>query len=265
MSIWDYFFADPLVELFKFTCGSSYYGYAATTGQSIRFDNLMYQPEYIHRSALHYSSDYAKDTLSVTLPATAAVANLFLGGTPEHLLKLTVYRGGKHAADFAPIWVGVVNGASFDFTGSAYSCELACETVASRMERFGLARCYQLTCPHTLYSERCGVNQPNYAVNRQVLTTDGFTVSINGTALADGWFTAGQLVKPDGSRRFIAASLGNVLTLERHLLLAAGDTVTLYPGCDKARTTCIGKFGNGVNYGGFPWMPLTSPFTSTIG
>lgn len=263
--IWNYFFADPMMELYKFQCGSSFFAYAATSGKSFRFENLVFEPEYIVRTGLHYSSDYAKDTLTVTIPASNAIAQIYMNGTPEHLLHLTVYRGSKHAASFTPIWVGLVNGASFDFSSDTFVCELACETAASRMERFGLARCYQLTCPHTLYGTFCGVNQASFAEARQISVTSGFSVTVSGAAFADGYFTAGQLVRQDGSRRFVAANTGNTLTLERGLPLSVGDTVTLYPGCDKSRATCVNKFSNGVNFGGFPWMPLSSPFTSTIG
>lgn len=263
--IWNSFFADPIMELYKFQCASTCYTYAATSDTPILFDNLLYAPEYIVRTGLHYSADYAKDTLTVTIPASNAVAGLFMEGTPEHILRLTICRGGLKAEDFSPVWVGVVNGASFDFSSETYTCDLACETVASRMERFGLARCYQLSCPHTLYSTRCGVTQSHFATIRHVLSINDFTVTVDGEALPDGYFTAGQIVRQDGSRRFIASSTGNAFTLERSLALSTGDTVTLYPGCDKARTTCVSKFGNGPNYGGFPWMPLTSPFTSTIG
>jgi hypothetical protein len=42
--------------------------------------------------------------------------------------------------------------------------------------------------------------------------------------------------------------------------LAAGTTVTLFPGCDHTLATCSGKFSNTANYGGFPFMPTKNPF-----
>ncbi len=262
--IWNYYFSDPVTELYKFQCGSAFYTYIATSSTSCRFENAVYEPEYIVRTGLHYSSDYAKDTLTVTLPASNAVAQVFMTGTPEFLMRLTVYRGARKAA-FIPIWVGLVNGASFDFTDNASSCDLTCETAVSRMERFGLARNYQLACPHTLYGAKCGVSQTAFASMRSVSAVNGFDVTVDGSAILDGYYLAGQLVKPDGSRRFISGNRGNILTLERRLPLSVGDAVTLYPGCDKARATCVSKFNNGAAYGGFPWMPAASPFTATIG
>jgi uncharacterized phage protein (TIGR02218 family) len=40
----------------------------------------------------------------------------------------------------------------------------------------------------------------------------------------------------------------------------AGDTFTVYPGCDKTQATCTSKFSNLINFGGFPYVP--SPETA---
>jgi hypothetical protein len=36
--------------------------------------------------------------------------------------------------------------------------------------------------------------------------------------------------------------------------VAPGDTFTIYPGCNKLRTTCQ-AFGNDINFGGQPFIP----------
>jgi len=50
-----------------------------------------------------------------------------------------------------------------------------------------------------------------------------------------------------------------VLTLSRPLLNIpiAGDTYTLYAGCDKLQATCSGKFNNLVHFRGFPYIPAS--------
>jgi uncharacterized phage protein (TIGR02218 family) len=37
--------------------------------------------------------------------------------------------------------------------------------------------------------------------------------------------------------------------------IAPGDAFSLTPGCDKSFATCQAKFGNGVNFRGFPHIP----------
>ena len=43
--------------------------------------------------------------------------------------------------------------------------------------------------------------------------------------------------------------------------LKAGDAFEAYPGCDHTLATCAAKFGNQLNYGGFPYIPVKNPFT----
>jgi len=37
--------------------------------------------------------------------------------------------------------------------------------------------------------------------------------------------------------------------------IVASDTFTIITGCDKTQRTCIDKFNNNVNHGGFPNIP----------
>lgn len=262
--IWDYFFAMPEVELYLFSCGARYYPYIATSESSYTYGGRVYHPETITRSSLHFSSDYARDVLTVTLPATNEVAGLFFSGTPEHLMRLYVYRGQK-GQTLTNIWSGLVNGATYSYGGDAYSCELSCETAASRMERLGLARCYQLSCPHVLFSSKCGVNANSYASGRTVTAVSGATVTVSGWA-DNGYYAGGKFQTVDGGElRYINGNTGNVLYLDRALSVPVGKAVTIWPGCNKARSTCVGKFGNGSAFGGFPWLPVQNPYISTIG
>jgi uncharacterized phage protein (TIGR02218 family) len=41
-----------------------------------------------------------------------------------------------------------------------------------------------------------------------------------------------------------------------------GDVLSLYPGCDHSMATCISKFNNLVNYGGFPYMTQKNPWSN---
>ena len=98
----------------------------------------------------------------------------------------------------------------------------------------------------------------------RVESASGYFLTVP-TGMPDGWFSGGQIVLGSGERRYIASSSGSIIRLEHVLPNAAGSYATLYPGCNKSRAACMGKFGNGINFGGFPWMPAASPFTSTIG
>lgn len=64
--------------------------------------------------------------------------------------------------------------------------------------------------------------------------------------------------------RYISAHLGSTVTLSNQIPeLTAGKQVEVYPGCDHTLATCRDKFGNHINFGGFPWIPGRNPFTSS--
>lgn len=264
--LYDVFFADSPVELYRFTLGGTAWGFVATCTDSYVHDGTTFVPEYLVRTRMHYSSDFARDVLTVTVPADNEVAQIFFTGTPEYQMRLAVLRGGWHNGGFSQIWSGTVNGAAFTFSSDTYTCDLTCETLAARMERQGLARCYQLTCPHTLYGPRCRADQGRMAAPETVKSQpSAIDIELSQT-YADGWFSGGHLVRnADGKRRYIVSGTGSLIRMERGLSFNPGDSLTLYPGCDKSRTTCAEKFGNGLNFGGFPWLPAENPFTSSIG
>ena len=42
---------------------------------------------------------------------------------------------------------------------------------------------------------------------------------------------------------------------------AVGDTFSVFPGCDKTKTTCAGKFSNIARFRGFPFVPVPETIT----
>ena len=119
------FLREAPIELYRFELGGETYRYAATSGEPYVYKGDVYAPEYLLRGGLHFSNDFAKDVLTITLPATNAVAALFFSGTPEYAMRLKVFRGVRGAADLPAVWSGTVNGASFSFSDEAYTCDLS--------------------------------------------------------------------------------------------------------------------------------------------
>jgi hypothetical protein len=123
-------------------------------------------------------------------------------------------------------------------------------------ERFGP------TCRADLYDGRCKVSADAFKATAMVDTVSGqfaFTVTASPDARAvDGWYDMGQGVIESGDnagspfaiKTWTASSL-TVETMEPvDILVSAGDTLTLYPGCDKSSAMCINRFANIINYRG---------------
>lgn len=96
---------------------------------------------------------------------------------------------------------------------------------------------------------------------------------------AYGWveFGTGSNIQRVGIILSTAYAAGAVtLTLDRWFLTSpvAGNTVSFFPGCDGQYKTCkafdsvtnpLGKFGNDLNFGGLPNMPLGNPTILQVG
>lgn len=85
-----------------------------------------------------------------------------------------------------------------------------------------------------------------------------------GGSRADGWFDDGKIVFLDGAnaghtltvKRWTTADSKLVLQEEAPFEIEANATCDLIAGCDRLRTTCRDKFGNIVEFSGFPFMPF---------
>ncbi|WP_454657663.1 DUF2163 domain-containing protein [Bosea beijingensis] len=128
-------------------------------------------------------------------------------------------------------------------------------------------RLYMRSCSADLGDARCGLSL--VAAEAEVVESDGrLSLAVEGLAsYADGHFTGGRLVFTGG------ANAGFATEVKRHgregvqalfqlwqapaAPIALGDGFRVTPGCDKSFATCRAKFGNGVNFRGFPHMPTT--------
>jgi uncharacterized phage protein (TIGR02218 family) len=128
-------------------------------------------------------------------------------------------------------------------------------------------RLYMRSCSADLGDARCGLSL--VAAEAEVVESDGrLSLAAEGMeAYVDGHFTGGRLVFTSG------ANVGFATEVKRHgregtqalfqlwqapaASIVAGDGFRVTPGCDKSFATCRAKFGNGVNFRGFPHMPTT--------
>ena len=113
-------------------------------------------------------------------------------------------------------------------------------------------------CRTDLFSVLCGVDKTAYDVPTTVAAIlDGFNFTVTGVAQADGWFNQGVAVLSNGTGLELANWTQATQTLTSYMpswrLLTVGDSITLYPGCDKTLTaTGCAKFNNQLNFQGEP-------------
>lgn len=261
------------VVLFLFTQGLLEWRYTSAA-QPIEALGYTWEPVSVAMGGVTQSNDMTKDTLSVKLPRDDSLATSFLGYVPDQTTSVTIYRGHLDDPEFLVYWKGRV--ASYKVTGDNVSLE--CEPIFTSLRRPGLRARYQKSCRFALYGRGCRLNSEGWATPGRCTGINGAVVTVpEAASLPAGWLIGGMLRSPDGILRYIVNHVGDQVTLMRPVksLVEAfansgygynygsyygGVEVKLYPGCDRSRTTCEGKFNNLDNYGGFPWIPTTNPF-----
>jgi uncharacterized phage protein (TIGR02218 family) len=151
-------------------------------------------------------------------------------------------------------------------SGGAFSAELRGLTEALNRP---LGRVYQKPCTAVLGDAACrfDTSLPGFSETRPTVRVEAARLfgwpDLQG--FAPGWFTRGRLTVESGA----AAGLWSLIKSdgmqadERVVELweplrggiAAGDLVRLEAGCDKRFVTCRLKFGNLINFQGFPDIP----------
>lgn len=139
-------------------------------------------------------------------------------------------------------------------------------------------RLYRPRCDADLGDARCRVDLalPAHRAQGVVAETDG-RARLESSALAgfaDGHFTGGRLVFAGGAnaglaidvaRHSVAEAAGTLELWEPCALpVRIGDGFTVTAGCDRTAATCAGRFGNIVNFRGFPHMPGNDLLLRTV-
>jgi uncharacterized phage protein (TIGR02218 family) len=130
-------------------------------------------------------------------------------------------------------------------------------------------RVYQTACSAVLGDAACGLDldDPAYCATGTVLAVDDQRVMRLGgiEGYADGWFARGRLTVLSGAASGLVGVIrrdglsdglrGIELWESLRAEIAPGDTVRIEAGCDKSAAICKAKFGNFLNFRGFPDIP----------
>jgi uncharacterized phage protein (TIGR02218 family) len=128
---------------------------------------------------------------------------------------------------------------------------------------------YTASCSAELGDQRCGfsISSSQWTANGQVTGIDddgALVVSGLGSYVSD-WFTSGRLRMASGGNAGLVVEVARHINDGTRVILVpwqgfvrpvtTGDTFTVSAGCDKSFATCRARFGNVVNFRGFPAIP----------
>lgn len=151
-------------------------------------------------------------------------------------------------------------------SGGAFRAELRGVTEGLNLPQ---GRSFQKTCSAVLGDRNCrfDLSQPGFAAERNVeQVAEGRVFRFAGlVGYPDRWFERGRATMMTG----VGSGMIGLIKNDRvgpggreievwqplDLRIIPGDVIRLEPGCDRRADTCRSKFGNFVNFRGFPHIP----------
>lgn len=268
-------FLGAPIELYHFYSDSFDQPYTYTsTDIDIVYNSFTYNSEPgLYRTQPELSNEVNAQNIEITLPRTNDFVKLYRKFTPPKAVWIRIYR--YHSTDGSNpevviYWQGRVRGVTWERNVANVSCQL----IDTAFNRNGLRAFYTPNCRHMLYDTRtCKVNPLLFSHDATISSITGFKLtSPQFGAFPDtspvplGWWVAGFVEnQTTGDLRYITqhGGSGNTeITLSHPFeLLDPGDVVRVYAGCNRKYDTCINKFNNVVNFGGWPFIPIgNNPF-----
>lgn len=121
---------------------------------------------------------------------------------------------------------------------------------------------YQAGCLNTLFDSSCGLKAQEFMLTSTVQTGTTTSKILCELNKPQGWFTQGVVEFTQGVnkglKRTVRIHETGIILLTLPLLETpqVGETIKVYPGCDKLLETCGNRFKNTEQFRGFPFIPV---------
>jgi len=253
------------IELYEFTRDSQIWRYTSSD-QDVTFQGSVFLAVPIQRPLIEQSQDPGRKPLTLTATRSLSFAAQYVQSPPTDVVSLVIRR--YHTEDIdsqtVVVWMGRVINVKFEINEVA----IRCEPIFTSLKRPALRRLYQATCPHVLYGPVCRFVRTGLQLDTSVNVTDGTSLtSVDFTGQPAGFYTGGFVEwTNEGAtdKRFILSHTGGGIIINIPFTgLEDGASVRVFPGCDHTLNTCVTKFSNEENYGGFPYIPSKNPFSGS--
>ena len=256
-------------QVSRFTSRTAAWTSAGSGGTAITWE-----PAAVAHGDVVQTSEIERGRLELTWPLSHPFARRFLAPLGNTPVTLNIFRGHEQVlGETVAHWKGRVVGAEVE----GQRILLQAESIFSTLRRAGVRAKYQRLCRHALYGRGCGLDIALYWLTGTVTAISANALSVTIPEAAgqpDGWYRGGVL-RFGVQLGFITGHAGTVLTLSRPMPELATAFATpeidpdtgeplpvlldIAPGCDLRAATCAAKFGNLLNFGGFPEIPGRNP------
>jgi uncharacterized phage protein (TIGR02218 family) len=261
-----------MADAFTFTLRSGLILSYTDVDVSFAYNGITYLANSILIDGLKYKASVGLEVDQQQITVSALAADTVTGGAPVlQALRDGTFDGCEIERDrvfFSDRIGGTAIGAVTLFKGRLGTVDQIGRTSAKLTVNSDLVlldidmprNIYQPTCLHTLYDSGCTLVKNAFGANGTVGA--GSTASVINWSGASANFQQGSITFTSGVNVGVTANVnavagGTSLTLGYPLqsVPSAGDTFTVYCGCDHTPGTCQSKFNNLANFRGFPYVP----------
>lgn len=252
------------VSLYEFTLGNASWYYSGSA-YPVLLGSVEYVPAAISDDGYSHNGEVGGDELQISMPASLEPATLYEGAPPFEPVMVKLRRYHHGATSEPVVWSGSIRSTNRKTSGML---DMTCRSLLASLDQLGLRLTWGRACPHGLYDTECRVDPDDFRVTASVTWRRAASLRIASLAGTENGYYSGGYIEftrsPGGilDRIGIASQIDDTLTLIGTTdNIAVGQTINIYPGCSRTPPTCLNKFNNLLNYGGFPHLPDKNPFS----
>lgn len=262
------------VELYLFNLQGTRYAYNNGEG-TVSVSGIDYLEEEVSRSRQVVESERRNNKMTINLPGDNEFVQLYADLIPAEQPEFTLQQMHRDDGEVVTLFRGFVE--TVAWVKDALDAKITIGPLSAAGQRETPRHTYQGICNHMLYDSRCTITEGSREeIALSISVVSGRNVTLTGTlgnpntpgtALDAGsdYFEAGY-IEFGNERRLIVGQTANVMKLNIPFRSdVAGQTVRVLPGCKhRIGPDCNTKFGNAINFGGFPYVPEQNPFETGI-
>ncbi len=256
------------IDLYRITTGTRIWT-LTSSNRDETYNGEKYLSIAMNRTKIEQKAEISKASLEVNIPIDHELAIFLLTTYSEQIISMTMFTRKIPIIGATTTSIGW-KGRLVNYRPGDANLTMVFESLFTSLRRPGLRARFQKSCRHALYGKGCELNAEDLSMQAVISSSDGVNLTINFTpplvAPEDGYFIGGMIKGSDGVLSYVINHVGDQIKLQRanyRILQDVTDTgssnVTIYPGCDHSRMTCLNKFDNLMNYGGFDWIPDKNP------
>lgn len=167
--------------------------------------------------------------------------------------------------DTSPKGVAFFQGVVSDIDVGRFSVQLKISSNILVLSQVQMPRnLWQAGCVHTVYNAGCAILKSSFTSSGTVGTVTNSSLFNTNLTQADDYFDLGVITFTSGLNNGFQTTVKSFLhtsgvvqtMLPFPSSVVAGDTFTIYPGCDRLQGTCVAKFSNLIHFKATPYVPV---------